>query len=112
MSRKLRNFIKVNNDDQGQQLIALLKTKMKECNSVYKLRLKGRKPTKESGGWKEYPNGCPISVSQEIALYLDDEGMTMTNEYLYKQIGYLRACIEEKQHEIDMLKRIESEVAK
>lgn len=71
--KKLNNFIKVPNNEDGRQLVALLKKLTKECNSKYKLRLKGRKPI---NGYKCSFGTVKLGDAQELAVYLDDTSIT------------------------------------
>ncbi len=68
--QKLNNFIKIPNNDEGKELLRLLRKLTKECNSKFRIRIKYRSP-KEGAKANAYGD-LNKDNSNQIALYLDD----------------------------------------
>lgn len=83
---KHNHLCKVPNNDEGKAFIRTLKKLMRDNNSRYKVRLKGRSP---KGGYKAYNGGSDGSVrlseATQVAIYLTDtvEGVkTVTEDFM------------------------------
>ena len=67
---KLNNFIKLPNNDEGKELLRLLRKLTIDCNSKYRIRIKYRSP--KEGERANVYGDLNKDNSHEIALYLDD----------------------------------------
>lgn len=68
--QKLNNFIKVPNNDEGKELLKLLRKLTRECNSKFRIRIKYRSP--KEGERANVYGDLNKDNSNQIALYLDD----------------------------------------
>lgn len=63
---------KVANDDQGMEVVTMLRRMLKASNSKYRLRLRGRQP-KQGVRSKDHPYSLPLDKADVLALYLVDK---------------------------------------
>ena len=73
---KLNHFIKIPYNDEGKELLKLLRKLTKECNSKYRIRTKYRSP--KEGSKSNWYGDVMKEDATELALYLDDTSSNPT----------------------------------
>ncbi len=78
---------KVPNNDEGMEIVTMLRRMLKASDSRYRLRLRGRKP-KQGVSWRDHPYSLPLDKADVLALYLiDKEGSYCDQLYDYHRRG-------------------------
>jgi len=106
---------KVPNNDEGMEVVTMLRRMLKASDSKYRLRLRGRKP-KQGVRSKDHPYSLPLDKADVLALYLIDKEGSWSDRFFenfkrgygqgfrageLKTIARIRGALTEVENQVD-----------